>query len=246
MLLAFGIVAALLERERSGEGQVIDAAMLDGAAALFASVIGFMNMGVWSETREANLVDGGAHFYDSYETSDGKYVSIGAIEPQFYAELLTALGLDPADWPQNDRAQWPALTERLREVFLTRTRAEWCELLEGTDVCFAPVLTLSEAAEHPHVAEREVYVNVDGVVQPRRCRGSAAPPARSRDRHARPARTAPRCWRTGASSRSASGSCSRAAPPSRARPHQAWSPASCRRRCARRSLPVSVFGIDST
>ena len=166
MLLAFGIVAALLERERSGEGQVIDAAMLDGAASLFASIIGFMNMGVWSETREANLVDGGAHFYDSYETSDGKYVSIGAIEPQFYAELLRLLGLDPSDWPQNERAQWPALKRSMREVFLTRTRAEWCDLLEGTDVCFAPVLTLAEAVEHPHVSEREVYVTVDGVVQP--------------------------------------------------------------------------------
>jgi alpha-methylacyl-CoA racemase len=166
MLLGFGILAALIERGSSGRGQVVDAAMLDGTATLFASIVGFMNMGVWNRDRESNFLDGGAHYYDSYETSDGKYVTIGAIEPQFYAELLRLLELDPDEWPQDDRARWPDLKERLRRLFRTRTRSQWCELLEGTDVCFAPVLAFDEALEHPHIAERGVYVEVDDVVQP--------------------------------------------------------------------------------
>jgi len=166
MLLGFGILAALLERSSSGRGQVIDAAMLDGTATLFASIVGFRNMGVWRNERESNFLDGGAHYYDSYETSDGKYVTIGSIEPQFYAQLLRLLELDPAEWPQADAERWPELKEKMRELFRTRTRDEWCELLEGSDVCFAPVLDFDEARRHPHVAEREVYVEHDGFVQP--------------------------------------------------------------------------------
>ena len=166
MLLAFGIVAALLERERSGQGQVIDAAMLDGVATLFASIVGFMNMGVWNEQRENNFLDGGAPYYDTYETSDGEFVTLGAIEPQFYALLLEKLGLDLARWPQADTERWPELKEELRRIFKTRTRADWSELLEGTDVCFAPVLRLAEAKDHPQLADRGVYVEVDGVLQP--------------------------------------------------------------------------------
>lgn len=166
MLLAFGIVAALVERHRSGEGQVIDAAMLDGTATLFASIVGFMNMGVWTDERESNFLDGGAHFYDSYETSDGRFVTVGAIEPQFYRRLLELLELDPSEWPQNERSRWPVLKGRLRNLFRTRTRDEWCRLLEGTDVCFAPVLTLAEAVEHPQIAARATYVEIDGTVQP--------------------------------------------------------------------------------
>ena len=165
MLVALGVLAALYERERSGCGQVIDAAMVDGVAALFAGVTGFVNMGAWDDEREANLLDGGAPFYDTYETADGGYVSVGAIEPQFYALLLERLGLDPTEWPQNDGARWPKLKRRLAEVFRTRTRAAWCELLEGTDACFAPVLTLEEAARHPHLAARGTYRTDGGLLQ---------------------------------------------------------------------------------
>jgi len=166
MLLAFGIVTALFERQRSGQGQVIDAAMIDGIASLSASIIGFMNMGAWTTERGTNLLDGAAHFYDVYETADGRFVSVAALEPQFYAQLLALLGLDPHEWPQDDRSRWPELKRRLRGIFSTKTRAQWCELLEGTDVCFAPVLDFDEAAEHPHMADREVYVTVDGERQP--------------------------------------------------------------------------------
>jgi alpha-methylacyl-CoA racemase len=166
MLLSFGILAALLERSSSGRGQVIDAAMLDGTATLFASIVGFKNMGAWKDERESNFLDGGAHYYDSYETADGKYVTIGAIEPQFYAELLRLLELDPRQWPQADSERWPELKQKMRELFKTRTRAQWCDLLEGADICFAPVLDFEEALQHPHVAERKVYVEIDGVVQP--------------------------------------------------------------------------------
>ena len=166
MLLSFGILAALLERERSGQGQVIDAAMLDGTATLFASIVGFKNMGVWNDERGTNFLDGGSHYYDSYETADGKYVTIGAIEPQFYAELLRLLELDPAEWPQAEAERWPELKAKMTEIFKSKTREQWCDLLEGTEICFAPVLDLDEALSHPHVAEREVYVKRDGVVQP--------------------------------------------------------------------------------
>ena len=178
MLLAFGVVCALVERHRSGKGQVVDAAMVDGAAILMAMFWGMRKAGFWSDERGANLLDTGAHFYEVYETSDGKYVSIGSIEPQFYAELLRLTGLDPGDLPkQMERAHWPALKERLRSLFRTRTRDEWCALMEGTDVCFAPVLGLGEAPLHPHNRERGTFVEVAGTIQPRPApRFSRTPP----------------------------------------------------------------------
>ncbi len=167
LLLAFGVVCALLERARSGQGQVVDAAMVDGAAALTAFVHGMRNMGAWSDERGVNLLDGAAHFYDAYETQDGKYVSIGSIEAQFYAELLEKTGLDPKSLPpQMDRAQWPALKQKLRAVFLTKTRDEWCRIMEGSDVCFAPVLETGEVAEHPHNKLRGTFVTPGGQLQP--------------------------------------------------------------------------------
>lgn len=167
MMLAFGVCAALVEVARSGEGQVIDAAMIDGAASLMTMTWSFKHMGIWADERGTNMLDTGAHFYDTYETADGKYVSIGSIEPQFYAELLRLTGIDPESLPkQMDKSQWPALKERFAEVFKTKTRDEWCELMEHTDVCFAPVLTMDEAPGHPHIAERETFTTVAGLVQP--------------------------------------------------------------------------------
>lgn len=166
MLLAVGILAALVERGRSGKGQVIDAAMVDGTALLCTGIIGMTHMGAWRPQRESNLVDGGAHFYDSYETSDGEYVTIGAIEQKFYAELLERLGLDPEEWAHEDVAQWPQLSRRMAEVFKTKTREQWVAELEGTDVCFAPVLTFAESPEHPHIKARETYVEAFGQTHP--------------------------------------------------------------------------------
>ena len=167
MMLAFGVCAALVEVARSGEGQVIDAAMVDGAASLMTMTWSFKHMGIWADERGTNMLDTGAHFYDTYEAADGKYVSIGSIEPQFYAELLRLTGIDPESLPkQMDKSQWPALKERFAEVFKTKTRDEWCELMEHTDVCFAPVLSMDEAPEHPHIAERETFTTVAGLVQP--------------------------------------------------------------------------------
>ncbi|MCU1371132.1 MAG: smtB [Ilumatobacteraceae bacterium] len=167
MMLAFGVCAALVEVARSGEGQVIDAAMIDGAASLMTMTWSFKHMGIWSDERGTNMLDTGAHFYDTYETADGKYVSIGSIEPQFYAELLRLTGIDPESLPkQMDKAQWPALKERFAEVFKTKTRDEWSEIMEHTDVCFAPVLSMDEAPGHPHIAQRETFTEVAGLVQP--------------------------------------------------------------------------------
>jgi alpha-methylacyl-CoA racemase len=167
LLLAFGIVAGLLEARASGTGQVIDAAMVDGAASLMTMTHSFRAMGIWNDERGTNMLDTGAHFYDVYETSDGRYLSIGSIEPQFYAELLRLTGLDGEDLPwQQDRSQWPAMKERLAAIFRTRTRDEWCELMEGTDVCFAPVLSIPEAYEHPHNVARGTFVEVAGLRQP--------------------------------------------------------------------------------
>ncbi|RXZ65445.1 CaiB/BaiF CoA transferase family protein [Pelagerythrobacter rhizovicinus] len=168
MMLAFGMVSALLNVARGGEGQVIDAAMTDGTAVLMAMIHGMKNMGVWSEDLGANMLDTGAHFYDTYETRDGKFVSIGSIEPQFYAELRRLLGLeDDRDFDaQHDRAKWGMLKDKLAALFRTRTRDEWDALLEHTDVCYAPVLTMSEAANHPHNLARETFVEVGGDVQP--------------------------------------------------------------------------------
>jgi alpha-methylacyl-CoA racemase len=167
MLLAFGVVCALLETKGSGQGQVVDASMVDGTATLMAMIHGLNAMGLWNEEKGTNLIDGGAHFYDVYETADGKYVSIGSIEPQFYAELLRLTGLDGEDLPaQMDRSQWPALKERMAGIFKQKTRDEWCRIMEGTDVCFAPVLTMTEAPSHPHNVARGTFVEVAGVVQP--------------------------------------------------------------------------------
>ncbi|MGK2929458.1 MAG: CaiB/BaiF CoA transferase family protein, partial [Acidimicrobiales bacterium] len=168
MFLAFGIVCALLDAQRSGEGQVVDAAMVDGAAVLTTMFHAFRAMGIWNDERGTNLLDTGAHFYDVYETSDGEYVSVGSIEPQFYAELLELSGLGAQDdLPhQMDRDQWPAMKARIADIFRTKTRDEWCEIMEHTDVCFAPVLSMDEAPRHPHNVERETFVERNGVVQP--------------------------------------------------------------------------------
>ena len=167
MLLAFGMVCGLLDARRSGTGQVVDVAMTDGAALLFGSISGLHGSGYWTDERGANLLDSGSHFYDVYETKDGRHVSIGSIEPQFYAILLDKLGLAGADLPaQMDRAAWPVLKERFTAVFKTKTRDEWCRIMEGTDICFAPVLGIGEAPQHPHNQARQAHVNVDGAWQP--------------------------------------------------------------------------------
>jgi len=166
MLLAYGVVCGVLESRRSGKGQVIDAAMVDGAALLMSMLHGLSAAGAWKDERGTNLLDGGAHFYDTYETADGKFVAFGAIEPQFYAELLRLTGADLGDSHQMDRGSWPAQKAKLAEVVRTKTQAQWCALLEGTDACFAPVLTMTGAPEHPHNRHRGTFVEVGGMVQP--------------------------------------------------------------------------------
>ncbi len=167
MFLAFGLVCALLEARTSGEGQVVDAAMVDGAAALMAPIWGFARDGLITDDRGTNLLDSGAHFYDVYETADGGYVSVGAIEPQFYAELLQKLGLEGEDLPpQMDRSAWPAMKERFAAIFRTRTRDDWCAVFAGSDACFAPVLRMSEARADEHMAARGTFVESGGADQP--------------------------------------------------------------------------------
>jgi alpha-methylacyl-CoA racemase len=167
MLLAFGMACALVERQRSGRGQVVDAAMVDGAAVLMTIFHGMRHAGYWADERGTNLLDSGAPFYDVYETSDGKYVSIGAIEPQFYAELLRLTGLEGEELPrQGERAKWPEMKERLAAIFRRKTRDEWCKIMEGSDVCFGPVLSMAEAPAHPHNRARGTFVDVAGMVQP--------------------------------------------------------------------------------
>lgn len=167
MYLAFGILCAVLEARRSGTGQVVDAAMVDGAASLATMFFGLRAAGLWNDSRGTNALDGGAPFYGTYETADGRHVAIGPIEPQFYDELIERLGLAPTDLPpRHERAAWPALHDKLAAVFRTRTRDEWCCLLEGTDACFAPVLSLAEAPLHPHNRDRGTFVEIDGVTQP--------------------------------------------------------------------------------
>lgn len=167
LYLAFGVMAALHERTQSGRGQVVDAAMVDGVASLMGLFHGLQAAGAWSDARGTNLLDGGAPFYATYETADGQWVSIAAIEPKFYAELARRIGLDERFVAaQNDRSQWPAMREAIAAIVRGRTRAAWCEQLEGTDACFAPVLTVGEAARHPHALARGTYVEVEGVVQP--------------------------------------------------------------------------------
>jgi alpha-methylacyl-CoA racemase len=169
MFLAYGVVCALLEASRSGEGQIVDAAMVDGAAVLMTMFWAMRSLGVFNEAhRGTNLLDSGAHFYDVYRCKDGEYVSVGSIEPQFYAELMriTDLTDDLRFQQQMDKSMWPLLKGRLEQIFATKTRDEWCALMEGTDVCFAPVLTMTEAAAHPHNVARATFVEREGVVQP--------------------------------------------------------------------------------
>jgi alpha-methylacyl-CoA racemase len=182
MLLAVGILAALVERERSGQGQVVDAAMVDGSALLTSFLYGMRASGAWQEQRGTNLLDGGAPFYDTYETAGGGYVAVGALEPQFYAALLAGLGLAGADLPaQLDRSGWPELRRQFAAVFATRSRDEWAQVFAGTDACVAPVLSMDEAAAHPHAAARSAFTDVGGIVQPapapRFSRSPAGPPA---------------------------------------------------------------------
>jgi alpha-methylacyl-CoA racemase len=167
MLLALGILAALVERAGSGRGQVVDAAMVDGSALLTSFIYGLRAAGSWRDERGSNLLDGGAPFYDTYATSDGQYLAVGALEPQFYAALLRGLGLADADLPaQLDRSGWPVLRQRFADAFASRTRAEWEEVFAGTDACVAPVLTMTEAAGHPHAVVRQAFVDVGGLTQP--------------------------------------------------------------------------------
>jgi len=167
MMLAFGMVCALLECKKTGKGQVVDAAMTDGSAALMAMIYGLKAAGMWADHCGVNLLDSGAHFYDTYETSDGKFISIGSIEPQFYALLLELAEIDDPEFKnQLDFTKWPELKSKLASVFKTKTRDEWCDIMEGTDICFAPVLSMDEAPEHPHNRERNTFVKVDDVVQP--------------------------------------------------------------------------------
>jgi alpha-methylacyl-CoA racemase len=167
MMLAFGIACGLLEASKSGKGQVIDAAMTDGSAALMGIIYGLKAMGTWTNDRYANLLDGGAHFYDTYACADGKYVAIGSIEPQFYHLLLEKTGItDEAFSAQMDKSAWPELKRKLAAVIREKTRDEWTAIMEGTDVCFAPVLDLDEAPKHSHNAARGTFVEVEGVLQP--------------------------------------------------------------------------------
>ena len=167
MFLVAGMLAAFIHAQKTGEGQVIDAAITDGSASLMAMFHGMSHLKTWSNTRYANLLDGAAHFYDVYETLDGKFVSIGSIEPQFYAELIEKANLDPELFkPQMNPAEWPKLKAHLKEVFKAKTRDEWCEIMEGTDICFAPVLDYTEAPNHPHNQARDTYIDLGGFMQP--------------------------------------------------------------------------------
>ncbi|WP_337187918.1 CaiB/BaiF CoA-transferase family protein [Phenylobacterium sp.] len=168
LMLAFGIVSAILNARATGRGQVVDCAMTEGSAVLMAMIYSLRAQGLWRDERGANLLDSGCHFYDAYETADGGFISIGPVEPQFYALLLQKLELasDEEFRLQNDQVRWPRLKSRLAALFRTRSRAEWCELLEATDVCFAPVMSLDEAPHHPHNVARRAFVSVDGDLQP--------------------------------------------------------------------------------
>ena len=167
MLLVVGVLAALTEARNSGQGQVVDAAMTDGSALLMTMMYTLKAMGEWTQQRGSNLLDGGAHFYDTYRCRDGKYISIGPIEPQFYALFLAKTGLTDPDFSQQwDRARWPELKARLAAHLETRSRDEWCQLLEGSDACVAPVLDMDEAPEHPHNRARGTFIEVGGVIQP--------------------------------------------------------------------------------
>ena len=167
LYLALGIVTGLLEAQKSGKGQVVDTAMVDGVASLMTAIYGMRGAGVFTDNRGENMLDTGAHFYDAYETSDGKYICIGSIEAKFYEELLRLSGLKGEELPrQLDRKSWPAMKERIAKLFRTKTRDEWCRIMEGSDVCFAPVLSMEEAPRHPHNRQRATFVEENGVIQP--------------------------------------------------------------------------------
>ena len=167
MLLALGLVAALLESKESKKGQVVDAAMTDGSALLMTMIYTMQSSGMWKTSMGSNLLDGGSHFYDTYECKDGKFISLGSIEPQFYALLCQIAELDESIFGnQMSRDSWPEQKEAIKKIILDKTRDEWCELMEGTDVCFAPVLDMSEAPKHPHNIERKTFIDLEGVTQP--------------------------------------------------------------------------------
>jgi alpha-methylacyl-CoA racemase len=168
MLLAFGMLAGLINAMRTGVGQVIDCAMTDGSALLMSLIWGMRHTYDWKDERGVNFLDTGAHFYDTYETADGKHISLGAIEPQIYATFLRLTGLaeDPDFSNPMDRTKWPRLKDKLSNLFITKSRAEWTELFEGEESCFAPVLSMEEATQHPHNVERETFIELGGIVQP--------------------------------------------------------------------------------
>lgn len=189
LLLAFGVVTALLEAQKSGKGQVVDAAMVDGVAALMTSIYAGMQQGFWSDKRGENLLDSGAAFYDVYETSDNKYISIGSLEPQFYKELIEKLGIEdvaPAVGEHLNPANWDVLRPTLEEKFRSKTRDEWCDVFEGSDACFAPVLAAAEAFEHDHHVARRSFVDIDGikhaVAAPRFSRTKPSDPIAAKER----------------------------------------------------------------
>ena len=167
MMLAFGVSAALLSAARTGQGQVVDAAMLDGGASLMTMIHAFKELGMWKSGRGTNILDSGAHFYECYETKDGEYVALGAIEPQFYAALIKGMGLEGEELPnQMDRERWPEMKKRFAEIFLTKTQDEWSAIFDGTDACVVPVLDPFEAYKHPHNQARQTFVEVEGIIQP--------------------------------------------------------------------------------
>ena len=183
MMLAFGVVAGVLHARSGGQGQVVDCAMVDGAAILSAMTYTFLGNGQWRDERGVNLLDSGAHFYDTYETSDGKWISLGSIEPQFYALLLEKTGMagDPDFAQQMNPMKWDELKDRMTALVLTRTRDEWCAIMDGTDICFAPVLSLKEAPQHSHNVARSTFVEDGGMIQPApapRFSATPAPPVR--------------------------------------------------------------------
>lgn len=183
MMMAFGMLAGIISAQKTGKGQVIDCAMTDGSALLSAMTYTFLANGQWRDQRGVNMLDTGTHFYDTYETADGKHISIGSIEPQFYAELRAKTGLDadPDFDAQMNPKQWPLLKEKLTALFKTKTRDQWCDIMEHSDICFAPVLSLTEAPEHPHNKARETFVTIGGILQPApapRFSGTPAPKPR--------------------------------------------------------------------
>jgi alpha-methylacyl-CoA racemase len=192
MLLAFGVLAALLERQRSGRGQVVDASMVEGSALLMTMMYEMLGAGFWNLERGTNALDCGAPFYDSYECADGKFISLGSLEPKFFAVLIDLLGLEPSDQAgRNDPANWPSLRERIGTTVRQRTRKEWEDVLGGSDACFAPVLDMSEAPSHPHNVARETFIDIGGVIQPApaprfsRTPGRVSAPAATRGEHGR-------------------------------------------------------------